>query len=102
MICKTSPEVYNMYTNLQDCNGMTDVFEEWFRRIELRLKYELPADYYEKTMEIMLSELKLLYEEESGRQNKKNDNGKKNTIHRDGIKIINDIYKSGTASRQKK
>jgi hypothetical protein len=71
---------------------MKDVFEEWFRRVELRLKYELPPDYYEKTMKIMLSELKLLYEEESGRQNKKKDNLNKNTIHRDGIKIINAIF----------
>ena len=81
---------------------MTDVFEEWFRRVELRLKYELPADYYEKTMEIMLSELKVLYEEERGRQNKEKDIRRKNTIQRDGIKIINDIYNSGRASRQKK
>ncbi len=81
---------------------MIDVFEEWFRRIELRLKYELPPDYYEKTMAIMLSELKMLYEEESGRQKKKNDKSRKATAHRDGIKIINDIYNSGIASRLKK
>jgi hypothetical protein len=81
---------------------MIDVFEEWFKRIELRLKYELPPDYYEKTMAIMLSELKMLYEEESGRQNKKNEKNKNTAAHRDGIKIINDIYTSGIASRLKK
>jgi hypothetical protein len=81
---------------------MIDVFEEWFRRIELRLKYELPPDYYEKTMAVMLSELKMLYEEESGRKNKKIDKSRRAAAHRDGIKIINDIYTSNIASRLKK
>jgi hypothetical protein len=47
---------------------MTDIFEEWFKRIELRLKYELPPDYFEKIMTIMLAELRMLYEEEKLKQ----------------------------------
>jgi len=47
---------------------MTDIFEEWFKRIELRLKYELPQDYFEKIMTIMLAELRMLYEEEKLKQ----------------------------------
>jgi hypothetical protein len=49
---------------------MTDIFEEWFKRIELRLKYELPPDYFEKIMTIMLAELRMLYEEEKLKQEK--------------------------------
>ena len=43
---------------------MNDIFEEWFKRIELRLKYELSPELYEQIMGIMLAELRMLYEEE--------------------------------------
>ncbi len=52
---------------------MDDVFEEWFKRIELRLKYELSNDYYEKVMSIMLTELKMLYAEEKTKEERKLD-----------------------------
>ena len=57
---------------------MDDVFEEWFKRIELRLKYELSNDYYEKVMSIMLTELKMLYSEEKTKQEKKLDKQQQN------------------------
>jgi len=57
---------------------MDDVFEEWFKRIELRLKYELSNDYYEKVMNIMLTELKMLYSEEKTKQERKLDKQQQN------------------------
>ena len=52
---------------------MTQILEEWFKRVEIRLKYELPHEYYEKVMSVMLSELKILYEEENKKQDKTTD-----------------------------
>jgi hypothetical protein len=49
---------------------MTDIFEEWFKRIELRLKYELDPDMYEKILSIMLAELRMLYDEEKLKQDR--------------------------------
>jgi hypothetical protein len=50
---------------------MSDVMEEWFGRVDLRLKVELPADMYERVMEIMLSELKTIFEEQNRKLNEK-------------------------------
>jgi hypothetical protein len=49
---------------------MTDIFEEWFKRIELRLKYELDPEMYEKILSIMLAELRMLYDEEKLKQDR--------------------------------
>jgi hypothetical protein len=48
---------------------MNDVMEEWFGRVDLRLKVELPVDMYERVMEIMLSELKTIFEEQNRKLN---------------------------------
>jgi hypothetical protein len=48
---------------------MTDVMEEWFGRVDLRLKVELPVDIYERVMEIMLAELKTIFEEQNRKLN---------------------------------
>lgn len=50
---------------------MDDVMEEWFGRVDLRLKVELPADMYERVMVIMLSELKIIFEEQNRKLNDK-------------------------------
>jgi hypothetical protein len=50
---------------------MSDVMEEWFKRVDLRLKVELPADMYVRVMEIMLSELKTIFEEQNRKLNEK-------------------------------
>jgi hypothetical protein len=47
---------------------MTDIFEEWFKRIEIRLKYELDPAMYEKVLNIMLTELRTLHNEEKLKQ----------------------------------
>jgi hypothetical protein len=49
---------------------MTDIFEEWFKRIELRLKYELDPAMFEKIINIMLTELRTLHNEEKLKQEK--------------------------------
>ena len=54
---------------------MTYILEEWFKAVELRLKYELSPESYEKVIGIMLSELKKLYEEEKT----KHERGKNNS-----------------------
>jgi hypothetical protein len=43
---------------------MKDIFEEWLQRVDLRFKYELPTDVYEKIMQIMFLELRIIYENE--------------------------------------
>jgi hypothetical protein len=48
---------------------MNDVMEEWFGRVDLRLKVELPAEMYERVMTIMLSELKNIFEEQNRKLN---------------------------------
>ncbi len=48
---------------------MQDVMEEWFGRVDLRLKVELPADMYERVMTIMLAELKTIFEEQNRKLN---------------------------------
>ena len=48
---------------------MSDVMEEWFGRVDLRLKVELPVEMYERVMEIMLSELKIIFEEQNRKLN---------------------------------
>lgn len=49
---------------------MTDIFEEWFKRIEIRLKYELDPALYEKIINIMLTELRTLHNEEKLKQDR--------------------------------
>jgi hypothetical protein len=50
---------------------MSDIMEDWFERVDLRLKCELPADEYGKVMEIMLAELKTIFEEQNRKLNEK-------------------------------
>jgi hypothetical protein len=60
-------------SNVKD-GKMTYILEEWFKAVELRLKYELSPESYEKVIGIMLAELKKLYEEEKT----KNERGRNN------------------------
>jgi len=50
---------------------MNDVMEEWFERVDMRLKAELPSDVYERVMTIMLAELKTIFEEQNRKLNER-------------------------------
>jgi hypothetical protein len=50
---------------------MNDVMEEWFKRVDMRLKLELPPDMYERVMVIMISELRTIFEEQNRKLNEK-------------------------------
>ena len=50
---------------------MDDAMGEWFERVDLRLKCELPLELYERVVEIMLGELKIVFEEENAKLIKK-------------------------------
>jgi len=51
--------------------AMNDVMEEWFERVDMRLKAELPSDVYERVMTIMLAELKTIFEEQNRKLNER-------------------------------
>jgi hypothetical protein len=50
---------------------MNDVMEEWFGRVDMRLKLELPPETYERVMVIMISELRTIFEEQNRELNDK-------------------------------
>ncbi|KPJ89517.1 MAG: hypothetical protein AMS17_01715 [Spirochaetes bacterium DG_61] len=62
---------------------MNDIFEEWFKRIELRLKYEISPELYEQIMSIMLAELRMLYEEEKLKKEREIDGIRKKYMKED-------------------
>ena len=46
---------------------MDDAIQEWFERVDFRLKCELPGSYYKRVIKILFDELQLILEEEKAR-----------------------------------